>query len=255
MMKNTDKKLYCSRELLSFNHSRKANFTLIELLVVIAIIAVLAAMLLPAMQSARKTVQKISCSNNFKQLGMAWFLYSNDNNEYLMPCMKIDAPEIYIHSKLVSFEYMMFHNFKPLRQTQNVAGKSANEKLFICPADPNPQRHYASIPLYLSYGYNRRIGNAAAIARSTAAEKMKDIAKVASRAVIMADNWRRNAAIGGGNEVCNIEKIATMDMPPFGAHAKSLNALHGDGHVDGSIYYRANSVLDIWSATDIQEWK
>jgi prepilin-type N-terminal cleavage/methylation domain-containing protein len=60
-------------------------FTLIELLVVIAIIAILAAMLLPALASAKETARRISCLNNLSQLSIAAQLYVNDNQGFYPP--------------------------------------------------------------------------------------------------------------------------------------------------------------------------
>ncbi len=64
---------------------RKQSFTLIELLVVIAIIAILAGMLLPALNKAREQARMISCNANIGQIVKAWIFYTGDHNAYSMP--------------------------------------------------------------------------------------------------------------------------------------------------------------------------
>ena len=91
---------------------RAGAFTLIELLVVIAIIAILAALLLPALAMAKERAKRATCQNHLRQLGISFVLYSNDNNDRIPPAQFTDA-----NTQPVDAAYNLYDNVPPIDAT------------------------------------------------------------------------------------------------------------------------------------------
>jgi prepilin-type N-terminal cleavage/methylation domain-containing protein len=108
---------------------RQTSFTLIELLVVVAIIAVLVAILLPALGSAREKGQRLVCSSNLKQGFTALFQYATDHNG-VMPTNSRDAGNI----QLDVWEYYGYAQWGLLFPYIGYAKAWETPKVFLCPA-------------------------------------------------------------------------------------------------------------------------
>jgi prepilin-type N-terminal cleavage/methylation domain-containing protein/prepilin-type processing-associated H-X9-DG protein len=124
-------------------NSNTRGFTLIELLVVIAIIAILAAILLPVLDQAKQKAIQASCLNNHKQLSLAWSVYKNDNNGYLVIDDPVTGTGGLGYTNLPSWVYGDMTTTEATNATFIQLGllydDVKNVGVYHCPADQVPQ--------------------------------------------------------------------------------------------------------------------
>ena len=205
--------------------SPRSRFTLIELLVVIAIIAILAAMLLPALQNARETAQGVSCTSNIKQLGQIYLFYNEDYQGYL-PCLDNMGGQGATDANGDTLMPKTWLNWLVNRYLSRLKASEKPVNVLFCPSENDTK------DTTTTYGINYLVATRKVNGKSTGI-KISEFS-FHSRTAMIVENYGHLCYYGGAKTTDRERRDTNYgnNRAPFFRHRNSANAVFLDFHAE-----------------------